>query len=100
MKNTPKIKELEAAILNAGGGSSSQNYVQNPDAEVGTSNVLSSATGIGEWLVERTTVASELPEEPFKTTAFKISGTNLTVGDWVGWFSNTDKGPNRGINIL
>ena len=60
------------------------NYVENPDASSGTGSVVSSAS-TGSWLIERTTTPAELPEEPFKSTAFRISGSGLTVGDWVGW---------------
>ena len=69
---------------NAEGGGGGKNYVLNPDAAEGVTNVTNVCTGAGSWSVAQTTTASELPE-PSVGTGFKISGTNVSVNDTVKW---------------
>jgi len=71
-----------APATGGSGGGTGKNYILNPDAAVNhTSDVTNTAT-TGSWTIARTTTAAELPEET-KGTAFKISGSTLTVGDTV-----------------
>jgi len=69
---------------NAEGGGGGKNYVLNPDAAEGVTNVTNVCTGAGSWSVAQSTTASELPE-PSVGTGFKISGTNVAVNDTVKW---------------
>jgi len=69
--------------VGSGSGSGGKNYILNPSAASDTSDVTNTAT-TGSWTIARTTTAAELPEETLGT-AFKISGSSLTVGDTVEW---------------
>ena len=66
------------------GGGGGKNYVLNPDAAEGVTDVTNVCTGAGAWSVAEITTASELPE-PSVGTGFKISGTNVAVNDTVKW---------------
>lgn len=65
-----------------GGGVGGKNYILNPDAAVNETTGVTNTATTGSWTINRTTTAAELPEET-KGTAYKISGSTLTVGDTV-----------------
>ena len=65
-----------------GGGVGGKNYILNPDAAVNATTGVTNTATTGSWTIARTTTAAELPEET-KGTAYKISGSTLTVGDTV-----------------
>ena len=80
---TSRWRFTNAAGSAAGGsGVGGKNYILNPSAaDDATTGVTNTATS-GSWTIAQTTTASELPEESL-SSAFKISGSGLTVGDTV-----------------
>ena len=81
-----------------GSGGVGKNYILNPDATVNATSDVTNTDTTGAWTVAQTTTAAELPEET-KGTAFKISGSGLTVNDTVEWaipatfIDDADAGP-------
>ena len=69
--------------VGSGAGGGVKNYIENPDAATGVGGVTGSAT-TGSWSITAISTDSELPEES-KGTGFKISGSGLTVNDYVAW---------------
>lgn len=65
-----------------GQGVGAFNYIANSDAANGIEHVVPQATS-GTWNIESTSDLDELPEHSSKPTAFKISGSGLTINDYV-----------------
>lgn len=75
---------LEPVGASSGGsGTGAFNYIANPDAETDATTGITSQATTGSWTIAKTILASELPEPTSKSTAFKISGSTLTVNDYV-----------------
>ena len=70
------------------GGAAGKNYVLNPSALSDLTGITSSAT-TGSWTLTRTTILAELAE-PSVGTGLKVSGTGLTVGDYIEFESLTN----------
>lgn len=75
---------LEPVGASSGGsGTGAFNYIANPDAETDATTGITSQATTGSWTIAKTILASELPEPTSKSTGFKISGSTLTVNDYV-----------------
>ena len=77
--------------IGGGGGGTGKNYIINSDATVDATTGVDKTNTAGTFTVDRTTTASELPEET-KGTAFKCSGDgSVAADDYIAWQIENNK---------